>query len=274
MVGFRETPVQIGAGARLSAVLTQPDRADTPAPVFVIPNAGLLHRVGPFRLHVQLARELARRGFPSLRLDLSGIGYSPRHPGLQGLDAAMADLDIAINWLDDTQGLNNPVLLGSCSGADLAHRVAVADERVRGCAMLDGYAYQNMPSALRYYATRVHRPSMWRKWLVTRLSGDGDADTDEEFWDSRYPPLDHFRSALAALIKRDLSLLFIYSGSVREYNYETQFFDLCPEARSGRVSVHYFADADHTYLHEKDRLALIDAICQWAETVMPAPVGA
>jgi len=58
-----EEPLHFGEGGRLFGILTLP--ADLPGnarelPVFVFLSAGLLHRAGPRRLHVHLARELAR----------------------------------------------------------------------------------------------------------------------------------------------------------------------------------------------------------------------
>lgn len=270
MVRYRETPVQIGRGEGLSAMLTRPAGLDTSRPVFVILNAGLLHRVGPFRLHVQLARQLAQQGFPVLRLDLSGIGYSPKRPGQQGLEAALEDAGEVFEWLGRTCSLTRPVLLGSCSGGDLAHRIAVEDERVQGCAMLDGYAYHNTRSTLSYYLARIHRPDMWGKWLHSRLRKTPDEDDDEEFWDSEFPPVEQFRAELAALMARGLPLLYVYSGSVREYRYAGQFFDFCPAAREGNVDVRYYPDADHTYLLERDRRQLLDSICNWATRSFPA----
>lgn len=270
MVKFVETPVQIGRGEGLSAMLTHPPAIDTSRPVFVILNAGLLHRVGPFRLHVQLARRLAEQGFPALRLDLSGIGYSPRHPEYRGLEAALEDARVVFRWLRETYSLNKPVLMGSCSGADLAHRITVADERVQGYAMLDGYAYHNTRSALSYYATRAHRPRMWGKWLQAHLQRVPEDQGDEEFWDSEIPPVEQFRSELAVLIARAIPLLYVYSGSVREYAYEHQFFDVCPQAREGRVTVRYYPHADHTYLLERHRQVLLDSVCEWATRSFPA----
>lgn len=269
MVSIVEEAVQIGPGEGLSAMLVRPATLDTSRPVFVILNAGLLHRVGPFRLHVQLSRRLARQGFPALRLDLSGIGYTPRRADLQGFDSILEDADSVFGWLDDALSLTRPVLVGSCSGADMAHRIALADERVRGCGFLDGYAYHNARSALSYYSARLHRPIMWRKWLDTRL-GRAEKEEEEEFWGSDDPPLDAFRSDLATLVARDLPLLYVYSGSVREYRYDDQFYDVCPEARDGKVTVHYYPRADHTYRLEEDRLTLLDALCAWAVTSFSA----
>jgi hypothetical protein len=266
MVSIVEEPVQIGPGEGLSAILARPETLDESRPVFVILNAGLLHRVGPFRLYVQLSRRLAQQGFAALRLDLSGLGYSPARPGVRGVASALEDADVVFSWLQSSFSMTRPVLLGSCSGADMAHRIAVADERVQGCGFLDGYAYHNSLSTLQYYSTRLHRPDLWRKWFRSHLGRNEEEVVEEEevFWQSETPTLEQFRSDLAGFIARKLSLLYVYSGSVREYRYENQFFDVCPEARDARVAVRYYPQADHTYWRERNRLRLLDALCDWA----------
>lgn len=271
MVNIVEEPVQIGAGEGLSAILARPDTLDASRPVFVMLNAGLLHRVGPFRLYVQLSRRLAQQGFAALRLDLSGLGYSPARNGVRGVVSALEDADVVFSWLSSSFSLTRPVLLGSCSGADMAHRIAVADERVQGCGFLDGYAYHNSLSTLYYYSTRLHRPDLWRKWFQSRLGNTEDEDgEDEVFWQSETPSLEQFRSDLSGFVARGMPLLYVYSGSVREYRYDRQFFDVCPEARHAPVTVRYFPQADHTYWRERNRLRLLDALCDWASNAFPA----
>src|SRR6185436_6886506 len=84
----RDEAVRLAPEGQLVGILSYPPgaqpaaRSDTlspatpAAPAFIILNAGVLHRVGPHRLHVILARRIAASGLPSLRLDLGGIGDS------------------------------------------------------------------------------------------------------------------------------------------------------------------------------------------------------
>jgi hypothetical protein len=93
---------------------------------------------------------------------------------------------------------------------------------------------------------------------------------DSQFWQSETPSLEQFRSDLRKFMARDMPLFYAYSGSVRRYRYENQFFDVCPEARDGQITVHYFPQAGHTYWHERSRFRLLDAVCQWAADAFPA----
>src|SRR3954447_26582491 len=75
-VVVRDEVLRIGPEQQLAGIFSHPEASAVPAarPAVVLLNAGVLHRVGPHRLHVQLARRLAALGFASLRLDLGGIG--------------------------------------------------------------------------------------------------------------------------------------------------------------------------------------------------------
>ncbi len=66
--GYQERPVRFGSGDRLFGVLTRPTASDTPAPSIILLNTGYEYRVGPHRLYVPLARELAARGHLILRV--------------------------------------------------------------------------------------------------------------------------------------------------------------------------------------------------------------
>ena len=66
--------MRFGPDEQLVGILTHPEAASSTA--VTILNAGVLHRIGPHRLHVLLARRLAELGFHALRLDLGGIGDS------------------------------------------------------------------------------------------------------------------------------------------------------------------------------------------------------
>ena len=72
---MNEEVVKMGKGAQLTGILSRGTESNH-SPVVIMFNAGLLHHVGPFRLWVTLARELARKNIPSLRFDLYAQGDS------------------------------------------------------------------------------------------------------------------------------------------------------------------------------------------------------
>ena len=135
-----EEPLQFGEGGRLFGILTlpsMPPRNAQELPVFVFLSAGLLHRVGPYRLHVRLGRELAQMGFSSLRVDLAGTGDSPPRPGLTNQQSVAADFAEILGVLESRLGRLPLVLAGLCSGADNAMRLTLKEPRVVGMVLLD-----------------------------------------------------------------------------------------------------------------------------------------
>ena len=75
---MREEAVVFGRASALVGVITDPPAGGRPAHAMavILLNAGLLHRVAPNRLYVELARGLAAQGFAAFRFDFSGIGDS------------------------------------------------------------------------------------------------------------------------------------------------------------------------------------------------------
>ena len=60
---FPERVLKLCDEHSLIAIVTEPSAPQGAKPGVIMLNAGVLHRVGPHRLHVLLGRELAERGF-------------------------------------------------------------------------------------------------------------------------------------------------------------------------------------------------------------------
>ena len=138
MAAFDEQAVLLGPANSLVGVITHPAAtACRPGtPLFVILNAGIIHRIGPNRMSVALARALARDGFRTLRFDLSGLGDSePRKDDLPLLEATMADITSVLDSMSSSDPALRVVLLGLCSGADHSVIYAASDRRVVGVVL-------------------------------------------------------------------------------------------------------------------------------------------
>jgi dienelactone hydrolase len=287
----REQPVQLGADGHLVGVLARPGAAEVPGagagpaarPVVIFLNAGVLHRVGPHRLHVILARRLAAAGIASLRLDLSGIGDSRAVPGaLSFRESAVADTRAAIDWLAGELGAGaapRVVLFGLCSGADNALATAAADPRVAAIAIVDPPAYATPRARMRRVAARVQRLGSVRavaRWgadaLLRRVrarlrpAAAPRGDDDVEYTGGReVPPAELYRAQLGALIRRGVAVLSIYSGALGErYNHADQLFELFPELR-GKVDRAYFPAANHMFTELDVQADLVAAVTAWIE---------
>ncbi len=82
---MKEQAVNFGEKQSLVGILTDPqnEKGSNIQVGAILLNSGILHRVGPGRTYVKMARELAALGFTVLRFDFSGIGDSKvRHDNL------------------------------------------------------------------------------------------------------------------------------------------------------------------------------------------------
>lgn len=103
----------------LFGIRTQPARP-TDLPIIVFLNSANEVHIGPARQWVELARGLAAHGFPSVRVDLSGLGDSPARPGEAPRQAYGPYLLSDVRDVMDAvagEGPANLILLGLCSGA-------------------------------------------------------------------------------------------------------------------------------------------------------------
>ena len=237
----------------------------------IVLNAGLVHRIGPFRLNVELTRRLNACGYPTLRFDLSTLGDSGASAEFQSRPQQIcADVADAMTLLGEQSGCKRFVLVGLCSGAENAHTVACTEARTAGAIFLDGYAYRTAGFMLRHYLPRLFRPSSWRGFLTRHVRNDVQPDDAPDFR-HEYPDRSAIRADLAGMLDRGLKLSFIYSGGViMWFNHRRQFRECFGSvAPHPAVSLSFLEDTDHTYILDRDRGQLLDIIEDWLQRNFP-----
>jgi pimeloyl-ACP methyl ester carboxylesterase len=259
----------------LVGVASMPEGAARDTAVVLL-NAGFVHRVGPFRLNVQLARALASRGYAALRFDQSGLGDSPAADASLDLERRIvADVRAAVDHACERWGTKRVVLMGLCSGAVNAHLAAVSDARVGGVVQLDGYAYPTPTFVLRRYGERLADLRRLRRFLVRKTremmlgaaSYSLDRDGGAGLYLQELPPRDRVAAELRRLIARDVRMLFVFSGEARSYfNYAGQLRDAFDDVDfRGRVEVELVERADHAFALAEDRDRLLGRVGAWMQ---------
>lgn len=249
-------------------------------PAVILLNAGLLHHVGQNRLNVTLARRLARQGYRSFRFDFSGIGDSlPRQSSASVRERNTEEIGQAIDYLANSRGIDTFVLIGLCTGADNAHRAAVADSRVAAVVMLDGYSYPTVNYFVRRFRKKLFRPSNWANFVAGRLawlrhrrtaSGRESAESVTYFW--VLPRKHQAEEDLKKLIAREVQMLQIFSGGNIAYNYAGQYRDSFRRIDfTDLLQVSYIAEADHTYSIRSDRERMMSIVQDWLVHRFPPP---
>jgi len=264
----------------LVGTLTMPEPTDAPlrSLAVVLFNSGFVHRVGPHRMNVRMARFFARAGYPALRFDFSGLGDSARIPSREDtLARSKGELVAALNAAAANTGVQRFVLVGLCSGTDHCINVAMDDSRVAGIVLLDPFAYPTWRTKLNYQFYRirlqgsalnvlnaVQRKTLWT--IKSKLKRSSDTSQSSSFIVRPVPPREDFEKQLGTALDRQVHTLAIYSGNFPEwYNYQGQFAEAHKTLGKSPLLTHeYIPEANHTFTELQRMNALFDRVMQWA----------
>lgn len=250
------------------------------APFIVILNAGIIHRVGPNRMHVLLARTLASMGYGVLRVDLSGLGDSEaRGDGLAPLDATMADIRDILDMLQTTRQVQRVVLMGLCSGADHSIIYAGTDERVVGVALMDPSIPRTVGYYVHHYGYRILGIRAWVNFALGRHPvwhamrrhlSPAPAHAQAEV---RGPSLEDpkvrafLQNAYGRALRNGTQILAVLTADrQRQHNHKRQLLDAFPQLSFGKLlRLEYFKDCDHTFTSVANRARLINVVVEWVK---------
>jgi len=304
-----ENTLCFGPERNLIGILSEPAQPSVQARVgCLLINVGINHRIGPRRINVKAARELAQAGIPSLRIDLSGVGDSRASAQPHGFrQQSLLDMQAGLDQLQASTGLTRFIVLGICSGAANGLTLAVNDPRVVGLLMVDGHIFLTrqvrMVRKLRILAAFPFNPSVrrgfgaWSDWmgwlrapgdrqarerLRTRLFGRVGPTTTEETGllteASAERTGEEFTRDMKQLVTRGVDVYLVYTASLLSADGGGALLrGLGPQDFLSRVRYDHFADLDHTATLLSAQRRLLDAAGAWAARVnaaQPAPEAA
>lgn len=274
MTDALETVARFGAGGRLLGIVTQPAQTAAGAPACLFMNAGVVHRIGPHRLNVKLARALADVGIASIRMDLSGLGDSVPAPGaVHSGEQTVLDLQEAMTHLERTLGIRRFIVFGLCSGSVHAYWLAQKDERVVGVTMFDSYVFPTVKTHLlrRWRRLRTlswgelaRKPLQW----LRRSRGVGQSGEMSDDLHMGVPTPAQFAEAMNAMTARGVSVYLYYSGSfIETFNYHGQMRDRFGKAPfMDRIRFDYEVDVDHTTTSQYAQRKVVASVADWARS--------
>jgi len=258
--------VHIAGNSSLFGLLTRPDAGPVRGPILVLLNAGLIPRMGPFRLHVTLARQMAAKGNATFRFDLPGIGDTMLDSPMTSLPA----VTMALDAIERHVGATRFVIAGLCRGADLAWKVALHDPRVTGVLQIDGLARTGLWFQLAQIRHRLGWPS--GQWLTVasrfvsrqlRRQALSIGDLDRE-----WPPVGAERAQLRELLERRVHVFSLFTGGITSYFLDARQFTATygSLARDPRVRFAFWPECDHIFFSETDRARMIGEVLDWYST--------
>lgn len=268
---MNERTVQFGSAGELLGTLCLPAAPATPAagapPGLLLLNAGIVHRIGPHRINVRLAREAAALGIASLRFDLSGRGDSlPAAAGLPYDLQAAADVRQAVAALCAEAGCERVMLFGICSGADDGLAAAMSEPRLAALVLFDPPIFPGLRWRLRTWAGKLRkfglRGGLARFREIRRtLAAEGSGAEDNYGRD--VPPLREYAARLRELAARGVAVHLVYSGSTcdeADYRAQCRKLGAGPQAP---VQAEFMPDADHVLTTRAAQEVLLAAMRRW-----------
>jgi hypothetical protein len=298
----KERTLLFGDAKSLVGIISEPAASDAAhaRPAVILLNAGILHRVGPNRVHVRLARKLAEAGFLVMRFDYSGIGDSrPRADSTAFARSALAETRQCMDLLQKMPRASGGFLLaGICSGADNALSAATQDGRVVGVALIEPHSVPLPGFLLYHYRRKLLDPRSWWRLLLGRseLLGGLVAKPAPEGGpasgaspagpaipgapagaaapepapdpDSLMPSRQEFVRQVRGLVDRGAGICFVYSSESPAYfNYLSLLRrDLRRPLKAGRVQLQVLKQTDHVFTPLAVQDALVQTIRRWALT--------
>lgn len=283
-----ESAVKFGRASSKVGILRVPDESSG-GPLFVIPSAGLIHRIGPNRLNVQLAREVGSLGYPAFCFDFNGIGDSEHE--IQDGNLVEQALE-ALDFLDRRFSSFRYVFVGLCSAAVVAFHCAAQDDRVVGAGLLsplgDGLLAALDPAA--------HAESMWRSYRSAAfdvhrwprlLFGKSDYRRLASSWlhgmkqrvftaSSQPDNVIELRDAIVQVLRRGKRVLMVYSETGGEPEL-LDHLDLTAHLDTvlrGRLTTHPIEHSDHTFTPLGSQKQLLAVVRTWAREFAPSEAAA
>lgn len=276
---MRESVSVFGKSGSLVGIVADPPEPGTRAdlPAVIVLNAGIIHRVGPHRLHVKIARTLAPLGFVVLRFDFSGIGDSPaRSDHLPFEESAVSEAQEAMDHLSATRGCSRFVLVGISSGAVVSYRAACRDRRVAGAILINPQTYgedlRTYAKARRYWKTAFTDPRRWARALTGRARYRVVGERLRSLLATRRSArsvADRIAADLRSLVDRGVDLRLVFSQ--RDLGRDCLDVILGGDVRElgarGRLRVETIEDADHTCTALGSQQALLDLVRRAVEAM-------
>ncbi len=251
-------------------------------PAILIVNAGLLHRVGPNRLHVTMARQIASLGFNVLRFDFSGHGdSSTRTDAIPFKYACRIEIEEAMDYMEHSCSADTFILIGICSGADISVKELRSNDRVVGAVGINGsYLFGDVSGEVsarlehsvrsRYYRACMTNYKSWLR-LVTGKSGILNivhfvlARIKRAVVLRSMPPVACVSGETSVLTKYDGDILLIYS----EGSTALDAFELLHKKytnnliASGRMDIAVVNGSDHVFTALNGQKRLIELVSEW-----------
>jgi pimeloyl-ACP methyl ester carboxylesterase len=255
------------SGQRIIGVWHEPGRdASHRNPSIVMLHGWSGTRTGPHQMLTRAARAFAADGYRALRFDFAGRGDSDGDTESATLATMVDDVRDALKWCAEEKQVSQLVLVGLCSGCEVALAAATLNRDVRGLALWSAPVFaagesreRKSRKRLHYakeYARKMLRPSTYAKIVAGRLdtksigkalSGGGGAENKNVEADiaGQLPP--GWRSAALKRFEKWASPIILVYGTGDPTTDEALAWHRAQVQDRIDPQVHFVAGANHSY---------------------------
>ncbi len=298
------------AGQRLFGMVHQPAVPCASGAAIILLSPGVKMRVAPHQLYVNMAERFVSRGYPVLRFDFYGLGDSEGEAqeeyladlyGAVQVGRYMDDTISAMDWMQQTYGIDKFIVSGLCGGAITGLLTASRDQRIKcllGLAIpviLDGtnidftkyMTEQQLKETRDGYLRKLRDPSAWRSWvrfltfqshysLIFRsllkplLEKSPKAKPAPSSSDPNEPKDNtnpYFAPAFFSMLSSGRFIYLVFAGSDRLlWEYEKKFVDRHRErleSYPAQYGMHVTKDANHIFSFREWEEDMLNQCCRW-----------
>jgi len=177
---MKEKPIKfISKQKTLYGILHEPQN-EKHQTAFILLHGWGTYRIGPHRFFVDAARTFADDGFPCLRFDFRGRGESEGSVADTTLLDMIEDAHQAVEEILKNQDISQVILLGLCSGGEVAVGTAADNPKIKGVVLLstpllgrDPDIKEDVKKTANYaksYWQKLFLPQTWKKIFSLRVN--------------------------------------------------------------------------------------------------------
>lgn len=271
--------LRFGRNQHLIGVIHEADNQPRPLGILLW-NTGISHRIGPFRVHVDMAEKFAQLGFTVLRFDLSRLGDSdPGESDAAIQDVFTRDINDAAQVLEDQYQIKDFISVGICSGAVDAWYHARQDHRIKGMIMVDSFVYSTFWHEFKFFCRRIFSRRRWQRLFQRTLmpwTRRRTLNPVNDFLDPNYPDQAQAATDTQAMIDRRMEMLVLYTGGFHPwYSYKRQFKAMLSPVHFGKLlQLEFWPEVDHLFTLVEDRQRFLRLVQIWIQERFLKPMMA
>jgi hypothetical protein len=187
-----------------------------------------------------------------------------------------------MDYLESSKGFSKFILFGLCSGADAAYEAALKDERIIGMCQIDPYSYRTNKSYLYHWLPRILSVSHWKLFLKFRLGKIktskidhvDDSNVELPSYIRVFPPREHIRDGLKALVERQVKVYTIFTSG-QSYYYKEQFEESMSDVEfNGLLETQFYPKCKHIITEPHYQIQVVHDVSSWAAKVSSALISA